>query len=405
MMMKVRHYPGHAEPVLSIDEHAKSMAAQYEASWKECDAKWRVNDRHKFKTNSTNNSNSWSYEQFSRPPVLSNYLKANSVADIGLNGDKNLESRSSSEESDTGDLHPASTTSLPNGNSVQVLNSCQTYAEPDPSKNKDFHKSKESINVERLDQIIHNPNASPLRYFNRQRVAPKLIDDSWIPPPLPPEDHSKSSHSLSRRSFHVKNNVPNTLKRVKSLHVNSIKDKLDQKERKSSLHGPTNNSDVHESHHANNVIPNTAYARQLAAWDVINPHSHNHTNKPLDLRKSDSSDSVRLPTPEKNGRKPQRSSPVEVLPEPDYPVQTDSSNGDFIIPRPKLIVPVHTYGVRKRRTGANVSKRKGSEEMDATPKSTVEQDKKHHTSCPGKHYSVSVVLNHAVCRRTLYFGL
>ena len=28
------------------------------------------------------------------------------------------------------------------------------------------------------------------------------------------------------------------------------------------------------------------------------------------------------------------------------------SHEEFVIPRPKLIVPVHTYGVRKRRTGA-----------------------------------------------------
>lgn len=37
---------------------------------------------------------------------------------------------------------------------------------------------------------------------------------------------------------------------------------------------------------------------------------------------------------------------------------TDSQNGsDFLIPRPKLIVPVHTYAVRKRRTG-NLQSRK-----------------------------------------------
>ncbi|KAJ9591966.1 hypothetical protein L9F63_001478, partial [Diploptera punctata] len=31
------------------------------------------------------------------------------------------------------------------------------------------------------------------------------------------------------------------------------------------------------------------------------------------------------------------------------------SHEEFVIPRPKLIVPVHTYGVRKRRTGAPAS--------------------------------------------------
>lgn len=373
--MKVRQYPGHAEPV----DHSHSMAAQYEASWKECDAKWRVNDRSKIKTNNyNNNSNSWSYEHYNRPPVLSNYLKANSVADIGLNGDKNLEPRSPGEETG-GDLYPGyepiNIKSMSNSKiskTVDVLNSCQINEEPEPYTYQEFHKSKESINVERLDQIIHNPNASPLRYFNRQRVAPELI----------PESASQSSQCLSRRSFHVKNNVPNTLKRVKSLHVNSIKDVFEHKERKSSLHGPNVSSDSHESQFETRVI-----AKQ-DAWDVVPSHSLNHSNKPLDLRKQDSSESVRLVTPEKNGRKAQRNSPIEI--EPDYPVQTDTSNGDFIIPRPKLIVPVHTYGMRKRRTGANVSKRKGSEDVEAVPKTSLEVDKKHHTSCPGKINSMLV---------------
>lgn len=361
MMMKVRHYPGHAEPV--------DMTAQYEASWKECDAKWRLNDKSKMKTNNyNNNSNSWSYEHYTRPPVLNNYLKANSVPDIGLNGD----TRCPGEEDHykpLGDLQPLhqngfepiNNKSMSNSKiskTVEVLNSCQINEEPQAYPYQDFHKSKESINVERLDQIIHNPNASPLRYFNRQRVAPELIPES--------------SQALSRRSFHVKNNVPNTLKRVKSLHVNSIKDVFEQKERKSSLHS----KDAHESQ----LEPHVKAKNDLDAWDV-RPHSLNH-NKPLDLRKCDSVESVRRVTPEKNGKKTPRNSPIEI--EPDYPAQTDTSNGDFIIPRPKLIVPVHTYGMRKRRTGANVSKRKGSEDVEAVHKTSVDGDKKHHSSCPGK---------------------
>lgn len=67
-----------------------------------------------------------------------------------------------------------------------------------------------------------------------------------------------------------------------------------------------------------------------------------------------------------------------------------TDNG-FLIPRPKLIVPVHTYGSRKRRTGNILhSKRRGSdtEPSSATSgdnTSTNVESKKHHTSCPGKH--------------------
>lgn len=57
----------------------------------------------------------------------------------------------------------------------------------------------------------------------------------------------------------------------------------------------------------------------------------------------------------------------------------------FLIPRPKLIVPVHTYGSRKRRTGNILhSKRRGSDSEPATSSSTTLESKKHHTSCPGK---------------------
>lgn len=389
--MKVRHYPGHAEPVHHLDD-TKSMAAQYENNWKECDTKWRVNERSRIKTNSksSNNSNSWSYEQYSRTPVLNNYPRANSIADIGDNDLTILRIPGEDAQRHKPDLRtihpngfePVNITLLPHTKTADSLNSCQTYVEPEPSNTRpsqDFHKSKESINVERLDQIIHNPNANPLRYYNRQRVAPELIDDSWIPPPE--SVNVSSSQSLSRRSFHVKNNVPNTLKRVKSLHANTIKDVFDQKERKSSLHGPAVTSDLL----VNNVIPQST--REHDVWDVVPPLSQ---NKPLDLKRQDSGSSLKL---EKNGKKPQRSSPVEI--EPDYPVQTESSsNGDFIIPRPKLIVPVHTYGVRKRRTGANVSKRKGSEEVDVTPKTGLDlMDKKHHTSWPGKQPSTYSVVS------------
>lgn len=57
----------------------------------------------------------------------------------------------------------------------------------------------------------------------------------------------------------------------------------------------------------------------------------------------------------------------------------------FLIPRPKLIVPVHTYGSRKRRTGNILhSKRRGSDTEPCSSTSTSVESKKHHTSCPGK---------------------
>lgn len=41
--------------------------------------------------------------------------------------------------------------------------------------------------------------------------------------------------------------------------------------------------------------------------------------------------------------------------------RSNDSNSDFIIPRPKLIVPVHSYGVRKRRTGNLLHQQHGPE--------------------------------------------
>lgn len=53
----------------------------------------------------------------------------------------------------------------------------------------------------------------------------------------------------------------------------------------------------------------------------------------------------------------------------DYVTHKNSSSGDsdsdFSIPRPKLIVPVHTYGIRKRRTG-NLVQREREEELETS---------------------------------------
>lgn len=64
-----------------------------------------------------------------------------------------------------------------------------------------------------------------------------------------------------------------------------------------------------------------------------------------------------------------------------------ADHNGFLIPRPKLIVPVHTYGSRKRRTGNILhSKRRGSDSEPTSSSSTAVESKKHHTSCPGKAY-------------------
>lgn len=70
---------------------------------------------------------------------------------------------------------------------------------------------------------------------------------------------------------------------------------------------------------------------------------------------------------------------------PSYEVkskETLSKDPDFAIPRPKLIVPVHTYGIRKRRTGNMMySTRTRS---DDTSVCSGDAKKLHHTSCPGR---------------------
>lgn len=62
-------------------------------------------------------------------------------------------------------------------------------------------------------------------------------------------------------------------------------------------------------------------------------------------------------------------------------VQPEDSD-DFAIPRPKLIVPVHTYGIRKRRTGN--TQQSGRTRSDGTSADCAIDSKKTHHSCPGK---------------------
>ena len=54
---------------------------------------------------------------------------------------------------------------------------------------------------------------------------------------------------------------------------------------------------------------------------------------------------------------------------------------DFAIPRPKLIVPVHTYGIRKRRTGNMLQSVRTR--SDETSNGCGDSKKSHHSSCPG----------------------
>lgn len=78
-----------------------------------------------------------------------------------------------------------------------------------------------------------------------------------------------------------------------------------------------------------------------------------------------------------------------------------SGQDNFAIPRPKLIVPVHTYGLRKRRTGNTISSNRTASDVNAastsstvasssgsssTTTATSSDTKKHHNSCPGKKY-------------------
>jgi len=47
----------------------------------------------------------------------------------------------------------------------------------------------------------------------------------------------------------------------------------------------------------------------------------------------------------------------------DAPPEEDPQEEEFAIPRPKLIVPVHTYGIRKRRTGNMLHRPTGTREV------------------------------------------
>lgn len=66
------------------------------------------------------------------------------------------------------------------------------------------------------------------------------------------------------------------------------------------------------------------------------------------------------------------------------PVVPPEDSDDFLIPRPKLIVPVHTYGIRKRRTGNTVLPgRTRSDGASSGCEPGGDCKKAHHTSCPG----------------------
>jgi hypothetical protein len=62
--------------------------------------------------------------------------------------------------------------------------------------------------------------------------------------------------------------------------------------------------------------------------------------------------------PHRDFRTRQRRSSASSL---DMPPDEEPPEEEFAIPRPKLIVPVHTYGIRKRRTGNMLQRSPGTE--------------------------------------------
>ncbi|VVC26740.1 Protein kinase, ATP binding site,AGC-kinase, C-terminal,Protein kinase domain,cGMP-dependent protein [Cinara cedri] len=83
-------------------------------------------------------------------------------------------------------------------------------------------------------------------------------------------------------------------------------------------------------------------------------------------------------------------------------VVDNGGQDNFAIPRPKLIVPVHTYGLRKRRTGNTISSNRTASDVNASSASSTAasssgnssntgsvDSKKHHNSCPEGRVEVS----------------
>lgn len=228
-------------------------------------------------------------------------------------------------------------------------------------------------------QSVRHDTASH-RYRTRQRVAAEMLDEQRAAEAsaAAARDLCRSSAAKIKKSLSFRNPAPKK--------VATGGDRLLR---------PVSDDDYHHHNNNNNNNINVNGNRQ---HHLYNRHHDSNSNHHHHLLNHDD----QLQQQEQLQEQLQIAVSATAVPSVSTAIAADSGSGqdNFAIPRPKLIVPVHTYGLRKRRTGNTISSNRTASDVNATSASstiasssstsgsssnTAAESKKHHNSCPGKN--------------------
>ncbi|XP_026822634.1 cGMP-dependent protein kinase, isozyme 2 forms cD5/T2 isoform X1 [Rhopalosiphum maidis] len=244
--------------------------------------------------------------------------------------------------------------------------------------------------LSRVQSVRHDTAAH--RYRTRQRVAAEILDEQRAEASAAvARDLCRSSAAKIKKSLSFRNPAPKK--------VATGGDRL--------LRVVSDNDHFHHHHHHhnnNNNNNNNDNNRQPRRHphDRDKNHSHQHDDG-VDQQQQQQLLTMAAGTSFVTAAN--AAAATIVSPSTANATAGDSGQDNFAIPRPKLIVPVHTYGLRKRRTGNTISSNRTASDVNAASVSstvasssgsssnctatTASDTKKHHNSCPEGRVEVS----------------
>lgn len=362
------------EPLSTNDDIMNS----YEASWQECRLKWCLRSRSKERHYGGSSGTGWAVEDDEEDNCCDDgNEKGRPMAGSGRRNPS--EKRQACSSDSTG-------SSQEEQEAVQTLQQQATA----PSRRPKAKKPLGRVQSVRYDSAAH-------RYRTRQRVAAEMLDEQRAAAAAAAtadtsaaaaRDLCRSSAAKIKKSLSFRNPAAKKVAITGSdrLHLQPISDD-DHNNNYGRQQHPYNN---HYHHNHNN------YVQHDYDDDVEQLQYEQQRQDVLPCMVVDESAVAPIAT--------SSSSAVAVNASATSAVSADGGQDNFAIPRPKLIVPVHTYGLRKRRTGNTISSNRTASDVNAATSascsstiasssgcsssstSAAAESKKHHNSCPGKNH-------------------
>lgn len=364
-MMKIKPYPGKIAVIRNLDGIEKEVTMNYESSWQECLQLWGS------QTNHNHHHYGNGHYPFTKtfdvlPIVPKEVMDASNFASVVHNGC----GTAATNAYDT-DLSMTGSASLSNANGTVPSHSFNYY--------NNFVGSGAAET--QLDAS---------RSHGRQRCCPQMLDENQAVATCPAAASGEMQNGVAyapallstATSVPAAPTIPAPAPPVASkVSTGSNGTEYMQYQKPEMSNGWTNGQHIDSNGHAASSVSCQENGSSTNGDSQYTAYQQNGRKV------------YRTPTMlEKSVGMPYICTDMTFAGEPSAPfiaelgstkVPTHGDNG-FLIPRPKLIVPVHTYGSRKRRTGNILhSKRRGSDSEPCSSSSTTAESKKHHTSCPG----------------------